>query len=676
MYLAYLRAENFRVFGAGTGPDGAADRMATGGPPGTTLTETTCTRVAPVGGEAGECLQVLFGPGTNVLVGENDSGKTAIIDAIRLCLQTTAGDHYRICREDFHLRPDGERATEFSISCGFKALALGEQAAFLELLTTEEGEQVLYLTLRAQLKDPLRPHQVSVTVRSGPDGQGPSLDGDARELLRATWLRPLRDAEAELRAGRGSRLAQILAGYPVMLEQGVDDFDPASDTASTLVGILRRAEAHLSDNPAVAAARDDINTAYLSRFAIGTDRLRAQIGVVGGATLAKALERLELKLLGGHSDEPHKHGLGYNNALFMAAELLLLGNSPAAPLLLIEEPEAHLHPQLQTRVMELLSERAQPLHGPAGAPVDLGSGVSYEADGQAGGGVQVIVTTHSPHLAAALPTRCLTLVAHGRTFALNPASTRLGDDDYAFLDRFLDATKANLFFARSVAIVEGDAEAIALPALAAAIGRSFSASGVSIVNVGSTGLMRYGRIFQRQGPQIPIRVACICDRDIAPAATPDDMRKGLKSAVGMTPVQVAEHLNSLTREDDGPVCTFVADHWTLEYDLAAASWRMASLMHQATQAAVATKRRWPDSDRLSQIRQDAQREVDGWCKDKMPLAEAALQVFRPLRMSNASKTVAAQYLAQLLAETTVTADDLPHYLVRALHYLCPAEDAR
>ncbi|MEU0724324.1 AAA family ATPase [Streptomyces sp. NPDC006140] len=43
----------------------------------------------------------------------------------------------------------------------------------------------------------------------------------------------------------------------------------------------------------------------------------------------------------------------------MAAELLLLGNSAFAPLLLIEEPEAHLHPQLQTRITDLLRERAE-----------------------------------------------------------------------------------------------------------------------------------------------------------------------------------------------------------------------------------------------------------------------------------------------------------------------------
>ncbi|MEU4655850.1 hypothetical protein AB0G32_18215 [Streptomyces sp. NPDC023723] len=42
--------------------------------------------------------------------------------------------------------------------------------------------------------------------------------------LKATYLRPSRDAEAELRSGRGSRLSQILASYPATRAQGEDDF--------------------------------------------------------------------------------------------------------------------------------------------------------------------------------------------------------------------------------------------------------------------------------------------------------------------------------------------------------------------------------------------------------------------------------------------------------------------
>lgn len=139
--------------------------------------------------------------------------------------------------------------------------------------------------------DPLR-NRVSWSMRTGPGGKGPALDGAARELLKATYLRPLRDAEAELRSGRGSRLSQILASYPAMKDQDKDDFDAKNDSASTLVKILSRAEHHIGQNTAVAAAREEINTAYLQEFAIGGDVLRGKIGVAGDAAdiLARCAE--------------------------------------------------------------------------------------------------------------------------------------------------------------------------------------------------------------------------------------------------------------------------------------------------------------------------------------------------------------------------------------------------
>ncbi|WP_435210364.1 ATP-dependent nuclease [Streptomyces sp. bgisy034] len=623
VYLASLFAENFRIFGAAPKQDGDTD-----------------TR-----------LRMDFGPATNVLVGENGSGKTAVIDAIRLCLQTTAGDYHRISADDFHIH-NGRRADSFTLTCGFKDLAPQEQAVFLELLTTEEdGSSSLYVTVRAQLIDPLRSSRVSLVTRTGPDGQGPTLDGTARELLKATYLRPLRDAEAELRSGRGSRLSQILAGYPAIKDEGISDFDPVAGTATTLVGILQRTEHHLSENKAIIAARDDINASYLQKFAIGSDVLRGEIGVSGDATLARALERLELRLFAG-TKEWTRHGLGYSNALFMAAELLLLNNSELAPLLLIEEPEAHLHPQLQTRIMDLLRERA----GEASDKPDLP--------------VQVICTTHSPNLASATPVEHLTLVSRGATFSLAPGQTHLHPDDYAFLSRFLDVTKANLFFARGVAIVEGDAEAIFLPALAQAVGRSFNECGVSIVNVGSVGLFRYSRIFQRDGAQIPVTVACIRDRDLVPAGTPEDMRGKLKCSAEMGAEKIDKHVKSLMDEDSGNVRTFVSDHWTLEYDLAAASWTMATLMNQAVRSAVASKNKWPTAERLAELDGEAQLEVQQWKESGTSLADAALAIYKPLRLNEASKTVAAQHAARLLHSTPVKVEDVPPYLVAAFDYLC------
>ena len=96
--------------------------------------------------------------------------------------------------------------------------------------------------------------------------------------------------------------------------------------------------------------------------------------------------------------------------------------------------------------------------------------------------------------------------------------TELEPSDYRFLKRFLDVTKSNLFFARGVMIVEGDAENILLPTLAKLLGRDFTENGVSIVNVGGVGLRRYARIFRRKGVrpedehlQFSVPVACVTD---------------------------------------------------------------------------------------------------------------------------------------------------------------------
>ena len=219
------------------------------------------------------------------------------------------------------------------------------------------------------------------------------------------------------------------------------------------------------------------------------------------------LEKLELELREGDNAATANRGLGSNNLLFMACELLLLGSEAEGfPLLLVEEPEAHLHPQRQLRLMQFLQQKAK----------------EARADGQK---IQIIVTTHSPNLASAIQLDNLVLLSSGKAFPLCAGRTELDPSDYGFLSRFLDVTKANLFFARGLMIVEGDAENILLPTLARILQRDFTGNGVSIVNVGGIGLRRFARIYQRKDPAtdgvIPVPVACVTDLDVMPDCAPE-----------------------------------------------------------------------------------------------------------------------------------------------------------
>ena len=654
MYISEIRIENFRCFGSGD------NRL--------TLPLTD---------------------GLTALVGENDTGKTAVIDALRLVLGTRDQEYFRAQESDFHCPPgSGERCTEINIRCRFEGLTNRDKGAFAEYLTyVEHGgsrDVVLYINWTARDFAGARStrRSVSVEVRSGENGDGPSMDAEARNLLQVTYLRPLRDAERAMSAGRGSRLSQILQHTKEIRDVG-EDFDSDSEPdvhKLSVLGVGDYASALLRDRDGIKEARKRLNENYLVPLSFSGDKLAAEIDVSSAgdkeARLRQLLEKLELELRDPTtSGVVPNRGLGSNNVLFMACELLLLGaEEDGFPLLLIEEPEAHLHPQRQLLLMKFLQDQAEAAR----------EGVQK---------IQIIVTTHSPNLASAIKLSNLVLLSDSKAFPLHAQATQLEASDYRFLERFLDVTKSNLFFARGVMIVEGSAENILLPALARLIGRNFAEYGVSVINVGGTGLRRFARIFHRRDPEgdgaVPVPVACVTDLDVMPVCAPaivgwfkegEDLpdkggrRWRIKS--DFTADELAAHRKAIREKADGQnVRTFVSDEWTLEYDLARAGlardvWVAAYLAKADDQINAGNK---AVADVTAEAEGDFAKLDHGISAD-----ELASQVYaRFTTGARASKTIAAQYLAERLekhvAEGKLNKENLtaalPSYLVEAIRYV-------
>lgn len=509
MYLSTLKLWNFRKFGS----EGEIDL-------------------------ANPDLFIPFKAGLNALIGENDSGKTGVIDAIKLALKTHSYEWIRLEEEDFF-----NSSKRLRIECRFDGLSDDEAKNFTEWLGMEgEGEQAapfLRVIVDASRTDE---RILPFDIRAGVDDVGYSLSAEAKEYIKTTYLKPLRDAKTELIPRKNSRLSQILIGHPTFEDK--DDHELLKLSEEVAQKIKTYFHDPTKDGVEVRKSLETFLSSFFGEDKTASFSLTEQ-------KLKNVLETLKLSL------EDEKLGLGSHNLLFIAAELLNLDREKWSGLRLglIEELEAHLHPQAQLRVIDFLQTKGSP---------------------------QIILTTHSPNLGSRIELKNLIICNKGRVFPMADEFTKLDEPDYKFLERFLDVTKANLFFAKGVILVEGWAEELLIPELAKKIGIDLTKNGISVVNVGSTAFLRYAKVFQREdGEQIDIPVAVITDLDIRPDAINaiDENKKTEKD------FNIADETTRIKAKYEGQrVKAFVSPHWTLEYCIAL-SEKLRSHLFEAVKAA-------------------------------------------------------------------------------------------
>ena len=484
-------------------------------------------------------INVVFNKGVNAIIGENNSGKSSIIDAIRIAFSTVP---YKkdifFNKSDFHINEDGTTAewAQFNIF-------LEDVPPYLIEIWNPETETGGEFHVRFSLYKAANGMEKVKSVSWGNGTEGNSISSDTFEAIEIAFLGALRDSENEMKPSRNSKLAQLLRNIVpkesdrdelVKLLQSANDTilgkeqlvkarDAVNQNLSkieqevlqqqidiglveprfdSIAGSLRawvkpkwvlisKADSLYGKASELALENKDCHSIHISETGVHIDLAIIESGIeVDPGLKARIIE------ISRHTFELYQNGLGYNNLLYMSAVLGDMSiNKPGVfqNLLLIEEPEAHLHPQLQELVQRFLMDT-----------------------GKNGENIQVIYTSHSPTLVSKVGIENVNLlyeVCHQKR-SLPLASTKLDDLDKAYLEKYLDVTKSQMFFAKGILFVEGICEALLIPEMAKIINRPLDKYAVEIVNLNSVAFKPFVNLFTaKSAAQCFEKISIISDDD-------------------------------------------------------------------------------------------------------------------------------------------------------------------
>ncbi|MDQ0151021.1 ATP-dependent endonuclease [Eubacterium multiforme] len=423
-----------------------------------------------------EEVKVKFNPGLNVIVGENGCGKSTIINAIRMLLNEDEYSRSSIYDEDFYTSLDNKiKSEQIRIKGKFYGLSEEKKVEYLTWLDNDFNA-ILNLSIDKKLD---KRNNFKRKVWGG-ESTSSIFEWEPLNDIQCVYLPPLRDAEKKLKASRGSRLSRLLLN----LSQRELTEKRQNGELMDVEEKFKKFNDEIAATKYIGEANKLINDSLKESLGnIFGQKTKIQFNDVNYERVVESLKVMFFPKINPNSDVEFRNlfenSLGYNNLIYLATVLAefegLRDNYSSPRILLIEELEAHLHPQLQIKLLNYLQEEAKKSE------------------------IQILITTHSPNIVSATLIEniiSMNVVDDNKIKAIQLKECNMEEKAEKFLNRWLDTTKSVLLFSKGVILVEGLAEALLIPKLAKIflkqykdnnpekdVPQSLEEAGVSVINM-------------------------------------------------------------------------------------------------------------------------------------------------------------------------------------------------
>lgn len=469
-----------------------------------------------------------------IIIGENNVGKTNFLKALQLILDPTLSDEDRMLEEsDFNdtLVNPMENKEEIVIEVYIENYSNNKTILTVfqdATVKNEKGKEVLKLTYRFfPYIDDAGNIEYQYNIFKGND-ETKKFGSYERKYLNLKVIKALRDVESEIRNSRTSPIQRMLKDYAIdkkdlerIAEEyrkngeeilnldelvdltnninkrfgtilGSDDFDVSLQAMEISPGRvlsslkLLMAQRHTSD---ISLGLNNI--LYISMILqmlqdktvpslIKEDKYNELIVLAGGDIVKDTYEQSQNRnyfLKEGISDVQHKKLYS-----FMSKNMPI---SNAVTILAIEEPEAHLHPVNQRLIYKDVIQNSNN---------------------------SVLLTTHSTHITAIAPINSIVHLHNDGTKGTEiHATAAMPMDEGEFLDveRYLDVKRGEIYLGKAVLLVEGIAEEYLVPRFAELLGKPLDEKGIIVCNINCTNFTPYVKLLH----SLAIPYAVITDGD-------------------------------------------------------------------------------------------------------------------------------------------------------------------